>query len=178
MNLGCLWFTCHLLDVLCCSFWAFHFLGQLSDLACRNFFKSLLLSLMIFDTVSSSLRKKKRNIPLCRILAVSCGYFARLIWACTALYHSSTEQYPCLKVVNRSNFALTSFVCGLENTSNVVQMTSMHKSSRDRHQDTYWSIPKLPDQAITSLHFLVSANIASSHSYMFSHFNFHFRNWL
>ena len=37
MNLGGLWFTCHLLGVFCCSLWTFHFLGQLPDCACREF---------------------------------------------------------------------------------------------------------------------------------------------
>ena len=130
ITLGCLWFTCHLLDVLICTF-----LGQLSD----------------FASIS---QKKKQNISLCRILAVSCGYYARLICASTSLYHSSAEQPPCLKLVNRLNLALTSFVCDLQNSSNLFQMTFKHNSSEGKHQNTYRSIPKSPDQAITSCIFL------------------------
>ena len=115
-------------------------------------------------------------MSLCKIFAVSGGYYARLIWACKALYYSPTEWPPCLKLVNRSNLALTSFVCALQNSSNLFQMTCKYKSSGGKHQDTYWSIPKSPDQAAISLHFLASDNIASSQSKIFSHLIFHFRN--
>ena len=68
-------------------------LANCLTLLAGKLFKSMLLSLMVFDTNSSSLRKNQ-NISLCTILAVSCGYFAKLIWACTSLYHSSTEWSP------------------------------------------------------------------------------------
>ena len=132
----------------------------------------------LFLTQSPHLWEKKQSMYLWRILAVSCGYFARLIWACTVLYHSSTLFCPCLKLVNRSNLALTSFVCSFQNSSNLFHMTSKYNFSGGKYQDTYWSIPKSPDQAIVFLHFLVSANIASLHSNMILHFNFHFRNML
>ena len=110
-------------------------------------------------------------MSLCDIVAVSAGYFARLIWAWTVLYHTSTLISPCLKLVKRS------MVWGLQSSSNLFQSTSKHKSSGDKHQDTYWwSIPKSPDQATTFLHFLASDNIASSQSSIFLHLNFHFRN--
>ena len=61
---------------------------------------------MALETNSSSFKKNKK-ISQCKILAVSGGYLARETWACTALYHSSTEQLPCLKLVSRTNLALT-----------------------------------------------------------------------
>ena len=39
----------------------------------------------------------------------------------------------------------------------------------------YWSIPKLPLQAINFWHCWGSGRAASSHSSIFSHFNFHFK---
>ena len=83
---------------------------------------------------------------------------------------------PCLKHVNRSNLALSSFVWGLQNFSNLFQIISKHKSSGGKYQDTYWSIPKSPDQATSFLHFLASDNIASSHSSIFLHLIFNFWN--
>ena len=117
-------------------------------------------------------------MSLCRILAVSCGYFAKLICTCTALYHSSTKQSPCLKLVSKSNLALISFVCGLQNSSIYCQMTSKHVSSGDKSQDMNWSIPKSPDQATTFLHFHVSESIANLQSNIFLHFIFHLMNLL
>ena len=112
-------------------------------------------------------------MSLCRILAVSCEYFAKLICACTALYHLSTEQSPCLKLVSKLNLALISFVCGLQNSSNFCQMTSKHVFSGDKSQDMNWSIPKSPDQATTFLHFHASGSIANLQSNIFPHFIFH-----
>ena len=124
---------------------------------------------------SSSLRKNQ-NMSLCNILALSAGYFARLIYAWTALYLSSTLISPCLKLVKRSNLALTSLVWGLQNSSNLFHIISRHNSSWGKHHDTYWSIPKSPDQATIFLHFLASDNIASLQSSMFLHLIYHFRN--
>ena len=74
----------------------------------------------------------------------------------------------CLKIVTRSKQALTSFNCGLQNSSNFPQILSKLSASADKHQDTYWSIPKSPHQAITFWHFCHSGSAASSHSRMFS----------
>ena len=117
-------------------------------------------------------------MSLCRILAISGGYFAKLICTCTALYHSSTKQSPCLKLVSKSNLALISFVYGLQNSSIFCQMTSKHVSSGDKSQDMNWSIPRSPDQATTFLHFHASESRANSQSNIFSHFIFHLMNLL
>ena len=119
---------------------------------------------------------KNQKISQCKILTVSGGY---LVWdtrACTALYHSSIEWLPCLKLVSRANLALISLVCGLQKSSNLAHMTSKLRSSGSQHHDIYWSIPKSPLHAMTFLHFLESGNMASLQSNMFSHFNFHLRN--
>ena len=130
---------------------------------------------MVLDTNSSSC-KKNQNISQCRTLAVSGEYLVRLTYVCTALYHSSTLLLPCLKLVRRSKWALTSFNCGLQNSSNFPQIVSKLSSSADKHKDTYWSIPKLLLQTITFLHFCHSGSAASTHSRMFSHFKHHFKN--
>ena len=66
------------------------FLANCLTLLAGNLSKSMLESLIVFDTKSSSLRKNQ-NMSLCKILAVSCGYLPKLICACTALYYSPTE---------------------------------------------------------------------------------------
>ena len=70
------------------------------------------------------------------------GYLAILTWACTALYHSSMLLFPCQKLVRRSKWAHTSLVCGLQNSLYFPQIVSRLRSSFDKPQDTYWSIPK------------------------------------
>ena len=127
-------------------------LASCLTLLAGNFSKSTLPSFMVLDTNSSSC-KKNQNISQWRIWAVSGGYLARLTCACTALHHSSTLCLPCLKLVRRSKQALTSFDCGLQNSSHFPQIVSKLSSSTDKHQDTYWSIPKSPLKAITLLHF-------------------------
>ena len=70
------------------------------------------------------------------------GYLARLTWACTTLYHSSTLLLPCLKLVSRSKWTLTSFDYGLQNPLNFPQIVSKVNSSAGKHHETYWSMPK------------------------------------
>ena len=76
------------------------FVGHLS--------RSMLLSLIVLETNSSFFRKNEKMSLWC-ILAVSWGYLAKTAWVCTALYHSSTDLFPCKKLVNKSNLALTLF---------------------------------------------------------------------
>ena len=104
------------------------------------------------------------------------GYLVKATWFCTALYHSSTDLLPCWKLVSKLILALTSFDWGLQNSSNFSQMVSSVNSSVDKFHETYWSIPKSPLHAITFLHCLISGNMASSHSRMFSYFKSHLRN--
>ena len=115
-------------------------------------------------------------MSLCKILAVSEGYFAKLTWACTILYHSSTLLLPCPKLVSRSKWTLTSFDCGFQNSSNVPQIVSKLSSYADKHHDTYWSMPKSPLLAILFLHWYCSGKAASLHSRIFLHFKCHFKN--
>ena len=150
-------------------------LASCLTLLAEHFSRLMLESLIVLETNSSSLRKNQ-NVLLCNILAVSAGYFARLICVWMVLYHSSTLVSPYRKLVKRSNLALILLVWGLQNSSNLFHIISKHNSSWGKHHDTYWSIPKSPDQATTFLHFLVSDSIASSQSNMFLHLVFHFRN--
>ena len=116
---------------------------------------------------------------MCKIFAVSGGYFARLTCACTLLYHSSTFLDPWQKLVNKSNLDCTSLDWGLQNSSNRFQIVSNFSSSLAKPQDTYWSIPKSPLQAMTFLHCCVSGSTTSLYSSMFFHFNCHFKNlWI
>ena len=153
------------------------FFANCLTLLAGNLSRSMLESFIVLETNSSSLRKKQK-MSLCNILAVSWGYFAKLISDCTALYHSSTDWSPCLKLVSKSNLALISFVYGLQNSSNFCQITSKHVSSGVKSHEIYWSMPKSPDQATTFLHFLASESIANSQSNIFSHFIFHLMNLL
>ena len=114
-------------------------------------------------------------MSLCMISAVWGGYFARLIWACTQLYHSSTLLDPWLKLVSKSNLAHTSLDWGLQNSSNWDQIVSNSNSSLVKPHDMYWPIPKSPLQAINFLHCWSSGRAASSHSCIFSHFSFNFK---
>ena len=142
-----------------------------------SFSKSTSPSFMVLDTNSSSC-KKNQNISQCRILAVSGGYLARLTCACTALYHLSTLLLPFHKLVGSSKWTLTSFNCGLQNSSNSPQIAVKFRSSTDKHLDTYWPIPRSLLQAITFLHFCCSGSAANSHSKMFSHFKCHFKTFV
>ena len=153
-DLCCLGITSHLFDVSCCGLGAFHLLGKLAHLACKepvkvhtSFIYCLGDKLLIFE--------KKQKISLCNILPVSGGYLARLICVWTALYHSSMLLVLCLKLVNKSKWALTSFTWGLQNSSKHSQIVSKLRSSLGRLQDTYWSIPKSPLQATNFLAFLM-----------------------
>ena len=121
---------------------------------------------MVLETKSSSCRKNE-NISLGKIFAVSGGYFARLTCACTLLYHSSTLLDLWKKLVNKSNLVHTSLDWGLQNSSDWVQIVSNFNSSLVKPQDTYWSIPKFPLQAMTFLHCFGSGSAASPHSGMF-----------
>ena len=173
INLCCLG---SLTNALMCSAVDFEdsiFLTSCLPLHAGNLTKSMLESLLVLETNSSSF-KKNQKIFLYKILAVSGGYLARDSWACTALYHSFSEQLPCLKLVSRSNLALTSLVCGLQKSTNLANMTSKLRSSGCKHHDT--SIPKSPLHTMTFLHFLESGNMASLQSNIFSHFSFHLRN--
>ena len=104
------------------------------------------------------------------------GFLPKATWVCTALYHSSTDLFPCWKLVSKSNLALASLDWGLQNSSNLSQMVSTINSSMDKFQETYWSMPKSPLHAITFLHCLFSGNMASSHPRMFSHLKCHLMN--
>ena len=152
-------------------------LASWHNLLVRNLLEPILLSLIVLKTNSLSFRKNQ-NISLWRIYAVSWGYLVNAIYVCTALYHSSTLLSPCLKLVNKSNLALTSLDWGLQNSSNFSHRTSRINSSLDKFQEMYWSKPKSPLQATTFLNFLASGNITSSHCNIFSHFNCHLRNLL
>ena len=152
-----------------------YFLSSWHILLAGNLSQSTLPLFMVLKTKSSSCSKKQNRSP-CKIFAVSGGYFVKLTCACTLLYHSSTLLDSWQKLVNKSNLAHTPFNWGLQNSSNQVQIVSNFNSSLVRPQDTYWSIPKSPLQAMTFLHCCGSGSAAGLHSSMFSHFNLHFKN--
>ena len=154
-----------------------NFLAFCLTLLAGNLLNSTCPSFKVFDTNDSSF-KKNQKMSLWRICAVSGGYLASATYVCTALYHSSTLISACKQLVSRSNLALNSFAYGLQNSSIFFHITSRVRSSFGKFHEMYWSNPKSPDQAMTFLHFLDSGSMASSHSSMFSHLIFHFRNLL
>ena len=109
---------------------------------------------------TSSFRKNKK-MSLWSILAVSGGYLAKFTCACMALYHSSTLQFPYLKLISKSKLAWTSFDCGLQYSSYIPHIVSKVSSLENRFQDTYWSIPQSLLQAITFLHCWCSRSATS-----------------
>ena len=76
------------------------FLASCFTLLAENFSRSILESLMVLETNSLSFRKNEK-IFQCKILAASGEYLARDTWTWTALYHSSAEWLPCLKLVQQ-----------------------------------------------------------------------------
>ena len=150
------------------------FFASCLTLPAGNLSRSKLLLLMVFDTNSSSF-KKNQKMSWCKMFAVSWGHLARHTWACTALYHSSTNLLLWQKLVSRSNFAHTSFACGLQNSTYLDQIVSRLSTSAFKHQETYWSIPKSPLHVITFLYFFDWGSTVNSQSKMFSHFIFHFK---
>ena len=152
-----------------------NFLANWHTLLAGNLSKSMLPSLMVLDTKSSSLRKNQK-MSLCSILAVSKGYLAKFTCTCMALYHSSMLQFPWWKLVSRSNLAQTSFDCSLQYSSYFPHMVSRVSSLEGRFQDTYWSMPQSPLQAMIFLHCWHSGSATSLHSRMFLHLRWHLRN--
>ena len=121
IDLCCLGITCHLLDVSGSHLWTLTFLSKLTDLTWWELVQIYIAVIYGFRHKIFIL-KKEAKIPLWRILAVSGGYLARATWVWTELYHSSTDLFPCLKLVRRSNWALTSFDWGLQNSLNFLQI--------------------------------------------------------
>ena len=113
-----------------------NFLAICLTLLAGNLLNSTWPSFKVLDTKDSSF-EKNQNISLWKISAVSFGYLASPTGVCTASYYSSSLISACLKLVSKSNLALNSFAHGLQNSSNVFQMTSRVKSSLDKFNDMY-----------------------------------------
>ena len=152
------------------------FLACCLTLLLRNLSKSMLGSLMVLETNSSSFKEKNPENICAKYLQFLVATWQGTPRLCTALYHSSTEWLPCLKLVSRSNLALTALVYGLQKSSKFAHMTSKLRSSGGKDHDTYWSTQKSLLCVMTFLYFLESGNMASSQSNMFSHFSIHLRN--
>ena len=105
-----------------------HFLASCLTLLAGNISRSMLESLIILETNSSFLRKKPKYVSM-QVLLFQVGTllgWSELVQQYPFHLHSSLlAQY----FVKRSNLALTSFVCGLQNSLNLDQMTSKHNSS-------------------------------------------------
>ena len=164
-----------LVYVPCSGFWAFIFLGQLVHSACREFVQVYTAITDVLDTKSSSFRKKTKDVTV-EYFGCFWGYLAKFTCACMTLYHSSMLQFPCLKLVSKSNLAWTSFDCGLQYSSYFPHIVSRVSSFEDRFQDTYWSILQSPLHAITFLHCWHFRRAASLHSKIFLHLRCHLRN--
>ena len=123
---------------------------------------------------SSSFMKKPEDVMMQDLSSLS-GVLRQIdlsFYSVVPLIHALV---PCQKLVSKSTLALTSLDCGLQNSSNLSHMVSKYNSSLGKLQDTYWSIPKSPLQAITFLHFLLFLGGPRAHiQEYFSHFNLHF----
>ena len=132
----------------------------------------MLESLIVLETISSSLRKNQ-NISLCSIFAVSGGYFARLICAWTALYHSSTLISPCLKLVKRLNLGSLFEACTILQICSIPLPSIFHLGA-----STMAHIGRCQNHLTRPQHFYIFLlQIALPvHNPMFSYLIFHFRN--
>ena len=129
------------------------FFASCLTLLAENFCNSTLHSFMVLETKSYISMQD------------TCSFwwvFTRDTCACTALYNLSTDLYPCLKLVSRSNLAMPSFACGLQKSSYLAYIVSKQRSPAGKHQETYWSIPKSLLHTMTFLHFSDLHNMASS----------------
>ena len=111
INLSCLVVICLLLAMPGSCLWTLYLLCKLPDLACGKLSRSMLLSLIVLETLFI-FKEEPKDVPM-KYLGSFWGYFAKVTLVCTALYHSSTDLFPCWKLVRRSNLALTSLDCGL-----------------------------------------------------------------
>ena len=112
-------------------------------------------------------------MSLCNILAVSWEYFAKLICNSTALYHSSTDWSPYLKLISKSNLAFISFVCGLQNSSNFCQLISKHVSSVLNPMRCTGLCQSHQTRPLLSCTFLLLRALPIHNPIYFSHFIFH-----
>ena len=87
---------------------------------------------------------KNQKMSQCNILAVSGGYLDRLTSPCTALYHSSMLLLIWQKLINKSKWALTSFDCGLQNSSNLPHIVSKYNSCFGQVPGHVLVHPKVP----------------------------------
>ena len=154
-----------------------NFLASCPTLPAGNFSRSILESLVVLQTISSSLRKKTNKICLCVVfllfLVGTLPDWSGLVQHYTIHLHSYLLACNLLTGQSLLLLHLTEVYRILWICSKWPPRTNLLGG---KHQDTYWSIPKSPDQATTFLHFLASDNIASSQSNIFSHLIFHFRN--
>ena len=128
--------TCHLLDVPGRHLWALHFLCKLPDLACRKLVQVCVAVINYLGRWIPPLSRKPEDVPV-KDLGCFWGYLAKATSVCTALYHSSTDLFPCQKLVSKSNLSLTSLDWGLQNSSNFSHMVSSVNSPVDKFQETY-----------------------------------------
>ena len=160
IHLCCMWVTCHLLDMPDGHPWTLHLFYKLPSLVCWKLVQVYVAVIYLLADKFFIFKEELENVPV-KYLGCFCGVLSQSNLGFNSLYHSLTDLFPCQKLIRRSNLALTSFKCGLQNSSNFSQIVSGISSSVDKLQETYWSMPKSPLQAIIFLHFLVSDNIAS-----------------
>ena len=135
IDLSHLGVPCHLLDVPDGHLWALYLLCKLPDLACR---KLVQICITVIDCLGDKLFifvEKTKDVPV-KYLGCFWGYLAKAPWVCTALYHSSSDLLPSQKLVSKSNLALTSFSCGLLNSSyfpRLWQALALHQTSSRKH---------------------------------------------
>ena len=115
INLHDMGVTCHLLDMPGSHLWTLHLPCKLPEFACRKLVQVYVV-IIVLETNSSSFRKNQK----------------RFLWVWIALYHSSTDFFPCWKLVRRSNLALTSLTetcITLQTSPRLCQALALHWTS-------------------------------------------------
>ena len=153
-----LWVTGHLLDFACSCLGTFHFPGKLSHLSCWKFLK-LHITIIYGLGCKFLITQEKPKDVMMQDLGCFWGLFNRidLCLHCIVPFIHASTFLP-------SEWACTSLVCGLQNSSYFPLIVSRLRSSFDKPHYTYWSILKSPLQAITFLYFLCPGRARSSHS--------------
>ena len=116
INLSCLGVTCHLLDMPGGCLRTLYLLCKLADLACGKPSQVYVAVINCLGDKYIIFQEKPKDVPMKYLGCFWGGYLAKPTWVCTALYYSSTDLFPCQKLVKKSNLAITSLDWGLQNS--------------------------------------------------------------
>ena len=135
-NLSHLGVTCHQFDIPGGHLRTLHVLCKLPDLACGKLVQVYAAIIYCLGDKLLIFQEELKNVPV-KYLGSLRGYLAKATWGLTALNNTSTDLFTFLKLVRRSNLALTLFDCDLQNPSKFSQIVSSISFSLDKLQETY-----------------------------------------